>query len=366
MRDPEFRLGDGGISGALSVALAASSVLTVLCFRFPGFLTTPDLRAVYPVPLIRTVLFVALLLAMALALSSVVLGRRPALGVLGLFLCGTAIGLGGAWVDTQAAIERSGYLGLDWFTLDLLVLALVFVPLERLFALNPTQRVFRAGFRTDLTHFLVSHLFVGATVMLTMAPAALVFRWAVNSSFQQAVAAQPLLLQLLEAVFLADLFQYGIHRTFHTVPWLWRFHAIHHSSRELDWLAGSRLHLVDVVLTRAVSFVPLFVMGFSEPAMLGYLIWVSFHAVLIHANVRFRFGGLRWLVVTPEFHHWHHTAESHALDRNFAVHFPWIDRIFSTAHQPDRWPQSYGIEGNPVPDGWLGQLVQPFSRARSL
>ena len=117
---------------------------------------------------------------------------------------------------------------------------------------------------------------------------------------------------------------------------------------------------MDVVLTRAVSFVPLFVMGFSELAILAYVILVSFHAVMIHANVRFRFGWLRWVFATPEYHHWHHTAERDALDRNFAVHLPVIDRIFGTAHLPGRWPERYGIEGDPVPTGWLAQLVYPF------
>jgi lathosterol oxidase len=178
------------------------------------------------------------------------------------------------------------------------------------------------------------------------------------------VAAQPLVIQFLEALLLADLFQYGIHRLFHAVPWLWRFHAVHHSSTELDWLAGSRLHLVDVVITRGFSFIPLFVMGFSELAILSYAVWVSFQAVWLHANFRPRAGWLSRWIATPEFHHWHHSAEREAIDRNFAVHLPVIDRIFGTAYMPGRWPAVYGIEGNPVPDGWLAQLVYPF-RSRS-
>ena len=362
MGEPEFRFGEGRISGVLSVALGGLSLLAVLCFRFPDLLTTPDLRVAYPVPLLRAVLFTALLLGLGSALLSIVLSRRRGLGLTGILLTGTAIGLGGAWVETGEPVDQTRYLGLDWFVLDLLVLALVFVPLERFFALRREQKVLRAGFRADLAHFSVSHLLVQVIVLLTMAPAALFFRWAVMPGFQAAVATQPLALQFIEAVFLADLFQYGIHRLFHAVPWLWRFHAVHHSSRELDWLAGSRLHLVDVVVTRAVSFVPLFVMGFSQSAILIYVVWVSFQAVLIHTNLRFRFGWLRWVIATPEFHHWHHSAQPEALDRNFAVHLPVIDRVFGTAHLPGHWPAVYGIEGNPVPAGWLAQLAYPFRR----
>jgi lathosterol oxidase len=194
-----------------------------------------------------------------------------------------------------------------------------------------------------------------------MAPAALFFGWAVSPGLQAGVSGLPLWLQVPLAVLVADLFQYGIHRLFHAVPWLWRFHAIHHSSRELDWLAGSRLHLVDVVVTRAIAFLPLFVLGFSERAMLVYVSIVSFQAVWIHANVRTRFAWLGRWIVTPEFHHWHHTAEPEARDRNFAVHLPGIDALFGTAWRADRWPARYGVE-EPVPDGWLAQLLHPFRR----
>jgi lathosterol oxidase len=358
---PEFRFGEGRISGVLSATLGALSVLAVLCFRFPDVLTTPDLRAAYPIGLLRGVLFAALLLGLGLGLVSVVLSRGKRLGHLGIALSGLAVVLGGAWVETGPLADRTHTLGLDWFVLNLLVLAIVFVPLERAFALRAQQRVLRDGFRTDLTWFFASHLLVQMTLFLTMAPAALFFGWAVSPGLQAGVSGLPLWLQVPLAVLVADLFQYGIHRLFHAVPWLWRFHAIHHSSRELDWLAGSRLHLVDVVVTRAIAFLPLFVLGFSERAMLVYVSIVSFQAVWIHANVRTRFAWLGRWIVTPEFHHWHHTAEPEARDRNFAVHLPGIDALFGTAWRADRWPTRYGVE-EPVPDGWLAQLLHPFRR----
>lgn len=356
---PEFRFGEGRISGALSVALGALSILAVLCFRYPEMLTTPDLRAVYPVAALRTVLFVALLVGLGLGLISVALGRRV-LGSIGIALTGVAILLGGAWVETGEVAARPRYLGLDWFVLDLLVLAIVFVPLERLFPRRPGQKIVRRGFRTDLAYFFVSHLLVQVTVFLAMAPSKLFFGWAVSADLQAAVASQPLWLQVIEVVFVADLFQYGIHRLFHRVPWMWRFHRIHHSSRELDWLAGSRLHLVDIVVTRAVSFLPLFVLGFSELATLVYVVGVSFQAVWVHTNLRFRCAWLRWVFTTPEFHHWHHAASPP--DRNFAVHLPLLDHFFGTAHVPDRWPERYGIDGDPVPEGWPAQFLAPFRR----
>ena len=356
--EPELRLGDGRLSGALGVALGALSLFAVLCFRFPELLTTPELREVYPMDLVRGALFTALSLGLAAGALAVLLGRRW-LGLAGLALGSLATLLGGAWVE-ERPVAPSLHLGLDWFVLDLLALALVFVPLERAFALVRAQRVLRSGWRTDLAHFFASHLLVQALALLTIAPAQLLFAGLVSPRFQAAVAAQPLALQVLQAVVLADVFQYAVHRAFHAVPWLWPFHAVHHSSTEMDWLAGSRLHLVDVVVTRATSFVPLFVMGFAEPALVAYLVFVSFQAVFLHANVRFRFGALRWVLATPEFHHWHHAVAP--VDKNFAVHLPWIDRLFGTAWLPGGFPPRYGLAGDPVPEGWWRQLAWPFRR----
>jgi sterol desaturase/sphingolipid hydroxylase (fatty acid hydroxylase superfamily) len=193
-------------------------------------------------------------------------------------------------------------------------------------------------------------------------PVQVLFSWAVRTDFQRAVAAQPLWLQFIGMIALVDFATYWIHRAFHQVPWLWNFHAIHHSSREMDWLAGSRIHVVDAVLTRAVAFIPVFLLGFAPSALYAYLVFVSFHAVFIHANLRWRFPYLRWAISTPEYHHWHHTSDEEGLDKNFAQFLPIWDLLFGTAHQPDRWPEKYGTVNFQPPEGYLGQLVYPFKR----
>jgi lathosterol oxidase len=221
--------------------------------------------------------------------------------------------------------------------------------------------VFRVGWTTDGVHFLVSHVMVQALTFMILFPATALARVWQPESLQRSLRGQPLVLQFLEIVLVADLVQYAVHRAFHRIPALWRFHAIHHSSRDLDWIAGSRLHLVDIVATRSLVFLPLFLLGFRESALNAYLAFVSFHAVFIHANLRFRFRALEPFLVTPRFHHWHHSAAEAARDRNFAVHLPWLDRLFGTAFLPgDAWPEAYGIAGDPVPEGYLGQMVHPF------
>ena len=359
---PEFRFGEGKISGVISVTLGALCVLAVLCFRYPELLTTPDVRAVLPLDLVRLVLAASIALSLAFATLCYALGGRRRLAFTGVALSALAIALGGAWVETPESVESRRYIGVDWFVLDLLVLALVFVPLERFLALRPHQHVFRRGWRTDLAHFFASHLLVQLTVFLTLSPARWLLGGVIPEAFQASVAALPFLVQFAIALFVADLFQYAAHRTMHVVPFLWRFHAVHHSSTEMDWLAGSRLHLVDIVFVRAISFLPLFALGIGEAPLTAYLVFVSFQAVLIHANVKIRFGPLRWLLASPEYHHWHHSAEAEAVDKNFAVHVPLIDWVLGTAYLPKRWPERYGIEGDPVPEGWLAQQVWPLRR----
>lgn len=355
---PEFRLGDGKISGVLAVFLGWLGLGAVAALHFPEWFSTPSLRPVYPMDFIRRLIDAVLLGALGFGALSLVLSRRKSRGLLGAGLAVLALTLGGSRVPIEGPIPRAPYVALDWFLLSLFGLALVFVPLERLFA-RVRQRVFRKGWRTDLAHFGVSHLLVQVTVFLTMLPAAVFFHWAVSDRFQAAVASQPIWLQFFEALFAADLFAYLAHRLFHQVPFLWRFHQIHHSSEQLDWLAGSRLHVVDIVITRAFGFLPLYIIGFAPAAIYAYLTWASFQAVFIHSNLRFRFGRLGYLLATPQYHHWHHSATLY--DKNFAVHLPFIDKLFGTFHLPgDEWPESYGIEGNPVPEGYVKQLVYPL------
>ncbi len=186
----------------------------------------------------------------------------------------------------------------------------------------------------------------------------------VSPALRAAVGGQPLWLQVLELMLIGDLAQYWMHRAFHRIPWLWPFHAVHHSSRALDWLAGSRLHLVDVLVTRSIVLVPIFLLGFSQSALYLWLVIVAFHAIFNHVNLRFR---LRWIepfLATPRFHHWHHAVAP--IDKNFAVHFPWLDRLFGTYHLPTggAWPDALGIVRHPVPEGFLPQLVYPFLRRK--
>lgn len=351
--------GSGWISGVLGVFLGATALGAVVVLHFPDLLTAADLRGHYPLPAVRAAIELTIGIAFLSACLNLMLRDRKALGLAGLALALAAVVLGGADVEIRGDFDRRIHFGLDWFLLNLLVFALVFVPLERAFPLKPGQRVLRAGWTTDVAYFFVNHVGIQLLTFLSLWPAMALAQALGMDGVSRLVASQPIWLQVLELMLLADLVQYWVHRTFHRLPWMWHFHAIHHSIREMDWLAGSRLHIVDVVVTRAVVVLPAFVLGFAEPALYIWLVIIALHGVLNHVNMRFRLRWLEHLLVTPRFHHWHHAVTPP--DRNFAVHFPWLDRLFGTHHLPDaRWPEELGVQGHPVPLSFVGQLVYPL------
>lgn len=357
------RFGTGWISGVLAVALGVLCVAAVLCLHFPQFLTMPELRSRYPLPLVRAAIDLSILAVMMLSGLSMLLRRRKALGIAGLALASLALALGAGGVEIGRPGESAVYIGLDWFVLGTLSTAAIFVPLERFFALRREQGPFRSGWLTDSQYFFMSHALVQLMSVLVLAPAVSLAAVLAVPALQQALQAAPLVLQFAACVLVADLAQYWIHRAFHAVPFLWRFHAVHHSAETMDWLAGSRLHLLDVVVTRGLVLLPLVVLGFDTRAVYAYLALVSVHAVFIHANFAPRLPWLERWVAMPRYHHWHHAIEQEAVDRNFAVHLPMIDRWFGTHYLPDdAWPKGYGVSGVRAPEGYLRQFAWPLRR----
>jgi len=190
----------------------------------------------------------------------------------------------------------------------------------------------------------------------------LILHWFVSPSFQASVASQKPLLQFVEAVLIANIGGYWGHRLSHEIPFLWRFHSVHHSIAEMDWLAAVRVHPLDQIVTKSLIIVPLYVLGFSKSTFGVYLGLATLHAVFIHSNVRFRFTRLRWLLGTPAFHHWHHSDEPEAHNKNYAGELPLLDLIFGTYYLPkDRIPEKYGTSES-VPTGYFGQMVYPFRK----
>jgi sterol desaturase/sphingolipid hydroxylase (fatty acid hydroxylase superfamily) len=360
-------VGHGFVSGLVSALLGIAGLGLVLGLRFPEQVQFEELRPLYHSPYLRAGIHLMLVSSFLLGTVSAFLRANKALALTGIGFTLLAALLGGSRVAPAATMQDpSSWIAVDFFVLNLLLYSAVFVPLERLFALRIDQAVFRRHWLVDLSYFFVNSLLVEVLTVLTLTPALVLFDWARVDAIVHVMGTLPLAVQVLAMIFVADLTQYWVHRTFHEVPFLWPFHAIHHSVEDMDWLAGSRLHLVDVILTRGLTYVPVFVLGFSRPALLVYVFLVAAQATFIHANVRWEFRPLRRLVATPAFHHWHHSSEEQALDKNFAVHTPLWDILFGTYYLPNHWPTQYGLSrGRKVPVGWGRQFLYPFVRRSS-
>jgi sterol desaturase/sphingolipid hydroxylase (fatty acid hydroxylase superfamily) len=359
-RNRPMRLGEGRISGYLSIALG---VLTVLCFMFPDLLTTPSLRAGYDLPLMRKLLAAGMVFSAGFGLLTFILGRQRQLGALGIVLTLIALYLGGSSVEVGPRYDAPGYIGLDWFILDLLASAAVFIALEKIVPHDRTQPILRPDFWHDGRYFIFNHLAIGIFLFVSVRLVPSLFSWSINADLQAWFRSLPGVVQFGVILVTADLMEYLSHRAMHEVPALWRFHAVHHSVEHMDWMAGSRLHFLEPLVTRTLVMLPAFVLGAGDTPLLCYIVWAGFQAGLVHSNFGLDFGPLKHVVVTPLFHHWHHGSDKDAIDINYAAHLPLLDRLFGTYHMPtDRWPTAYGVVGDPLPKGMWRQFLYPFQR----
>src|SRR6185503_19355468 len=358
------QMGSGWISGTASVFFSLLGLGGALCLHFPQLLTLPDARPVYPIAVIRLLIQGVIVLGIALGAISGFLRQRKVLAVTGVALGLLAAIIGGGSTPLPDEVQTKFGIGLDWFLLDLLVMTIVFSPLERFWPLHPDQRTFRPQWSLDAFYFVATHLPAQMITMAMVVPAAYASKWLAIPALVQTIGSLPFLIQLPLAIVVADLSQYVIHRAFHRIPFLWRFHAIHHSIETMDWVAGSRSHYVDILITRGLIMIPMTLLGFSQGTMAGYLVFVSFHATFCHTDFRPRTIWIEPYFVTVRYHHWHHAAQPEAVDVNFAIHLPFIDRVFGTQYLPkDEWPRKYGLVGSKVPQGFFAQFLSPFRRS---
>jgi sterol desaturase/sphingolipid hydroxylase (fatty acid hydroxylase superfamily) len=241
----------------------------------------------------------------------------------------------------------------------LLICALIFIPFENLFAERP-QKIFRQGLAVDLIYVLFNSFIIKAAVVMMAASILGVAAILVPQSITQAVGGQPIWLQVAEIVLITDTGVYWAHRAFHKIPALWKFHAVHHGIKELDWLGAFHSHPIDIIVTKAISLTPIFFLGFSEASIAVFSTIYLGHTLLVHSNVRVPFGPLKWLIASPQFHRWHHANQREAYDKNFAGQLPLLDVMFGTYNATgNRVPEKYGVD-DPVPSTYFGQIGYPL------
>jgi sterol desaturase/sphingolipid hydroxylase (fatty acid hydroxylase superfamily) len=261
-------------------------------------------------------------------------------------------------------------LALDFVRLFawLVILLVIFVPLEKAFARRP-QRVVRRSFFIDIGYYMINGLSLKLLLILPLSIVAGTLHYvAPGIAYFSWVADQPFSLRFFGAILVGEFGAYWGHRWAHEVPVLWRFHAIHHSAEEVDWLVNTRAHPLDMVFMRLCGLVPVYALGLAQPTSntpdlvpMLYALTGTIWSFFIHANVNWRMGWLENVISTPGFHHWHHTNDGPTyVDKNYAAIFPWLDRLFGTFFLPkDAWPIRYGTD-TAVATSLVGQILQPF------
>jgi sterol desaturase/sphingolipid hydroxylase (fatty acid hydroxylase superfamily) len=245
----------------------------------------------------------------------------------------------------------------------------VFVPIERFCALH-SQKIFRKEIAVDVGYYFLTGLLPGLVLGPPISLAVLAIHHVIPGGVLATVAGWPIWLKACATMMVGETAYYWAHRMSHQIPFLWRFHAIHHSAEQLDFLVNTRLHPVDLVWSRMVMLTPIFALGLANPVHFGdgltaviILLVGSTWGYFIHSNVRWRLGPFEWLLTTPGFHHWHHSHGGRRRDCNYASMFPWLDRIFGTHYLPNAWPERYGIN-EPMPDSLAGQFIHPLAPPR--
>jgi sterol desaturase/sphingolipid hydroxylase (fatty acid hydroxylase superfamily) len=247
----------------------------------------------------------------------------------------------------------------------LLLLAIIFLPLERLLAIQKSK-IFNKSTASDIVFYFISGLVPSLLLAPPLALVAIGAHAVVPWRLHMAIAEMPFWGRVLAALVVSEIGFYWGHRWAHEIPFLWRFHSVHHNPQQVYFLISARAHPIDNVFIRLCGLIPVYVLGIATPltpagGMISALLVLLFTmwGFFIHANLRCRLGPLAWIISTPAFHHWHHTL-AQPRDRNFASTLPIMDWLFGTLYMPrNKWPVAYGIPAK-LPRSFAAQLIYPF------
>jgi sterol desaturase/sphingolipid hydroxylase (fatty acid hydroxylase superfamily) len=254
--------------------------------------------------------------------------------------------------------------------IGLAILSALFFLIERVVGRGRRQPVIRKGWWTDVLYWIftpfVTKQITKAVIVLPVLALVLAHVTSVDAlklgtyrGFGP-ISHLPIWVQVIMIYVLGDFIGYWTHRLFHSRRW-WPFHAVHHSSEELDWLGSVRVHPINDLVNKLAEVTPLLLLGFNVFATLSAAVFFTFYAIFVHANVNWDFGPLRSVIATPVFHRWHHSKDQEAWDKNFAGLLPLWDILFGTYYMPQgRWPENFGIH-DPMPKTFWGQLWEPFA-----
>lgn len=218
---------------------------------------------------------------------------------------------------------------------------------------------------TDFVHLLISQIALPRLLEVVMA--VLFLGLAVKISHWLGHTIWPshwnIAAQLVLAMVISQFGEYWVHRSLHTVPWLWRFHATHHSPGRLYWLNAARFHPVDTLLLQFVSSLPLLLLGTGETVLLLTLTWSAVHGLFQHSNIRMKLGPLNYIFSMAELHRWHHSLDVKEANNNYGNNIILYDIIFGTMYYPKDKEASANIGLSNLdnfPKKYWGQIMSPF------
>lgn len=237
-------------------------------------------------------------------------------------------------------------------TVSFVLLVAMFVPLERLFPARAGQRILRPHLATDAWFFAGQYLVWSALAIAVLTPVQASIGTQLARALQRFMI--PTWTLCIIAVVLGDLLVYAFHRACHAWEPLWKFHAVHHSSEHLDFLAAHREHPLDGLCTQLGQNLPAFALGVPMGWLAGLAVFRGIWGVFIHSNVALPIGPLRFVLGAPDLHHWHHACVART-QHNFANLAPWIDVLFGSYHRPtgeetyslglaEAWPKGYFVQ----------------------
>ena len=218
--------------------------------------------------------------------------------------------------------------------------------------------------QSAVTNFLIIQFtsLNGALYLVLIAPLAVFYTWLGLPMMDAAVWDRlPLAVKALAALVVYDFSLYWVHRMLHTSV-LWPAHAVHHSDPELHFLSWSRGHFTEqVVIAGCLVFTSSW-MGFRLEEIAGLALIKGLHQHYVHSKLDWDHGIFRDVIVSPQFHRWHHANVAEAYDKNFASIFPVFDRMFGTYYNPgSAIDVATGIADNPAND-FLTQTLYPFRK----
>ena len=203
--------GTGWWSGILSAFFGFLSFGGVLCLHFPQLLSSPELRPHYPMHSMRVLIQCLIVGAILFGIISSIKRKKKILALSGMLLAIAATALGGSSVQINATLRDGPAIGLDWFLLDMFLMALIYVPLERLWPQYPRQGTFRNEWTLDVVYFMSTHLPLQILSFLVLLPATQATKYLGVPVLQEFIVRMPWLLQFFLAVVVADIAEYFIH-----------------------------------------------------------------------------------------------------------------------------------------------------------